>query len=812
MHSLELVVSQLRRATRSLRRRRALTAVAVLTLALGIGASAAIFSIIDAVLLEPLPFRDAERLVMVWSTSPDQGLAEGAASYPDFDDWRTRSKAFDGMAAVWTFPNGDVNLTGGAEPQRVSVARITPDFFSVLGVAPLHGRGFLPEESVVGNHRRAILSYGLWRRAFGADPGIVGRPVMVNGFPYTVVGVMPRELQARSVKVLGTDVQLWRPLTPNDNQTGGRDARKLRVVGRLAAGVTPRRAEEELGAVAARLAEAYPESNRGQGVRLVPLREQVVRDVRRGLFLLLAAVAVVLVGACANVANLLLIRAAANRRPRAMEHALGASPLRLAGQALAESALLGAAGALGGVLLAHGVVTMVAAYGPADIPLLADVRVNGTVLAFTLAATALTVLLVGLLPAWRSARPRLGDALRQAGGGVHGREDRRLMGALTVSQIALATVLLIASGLLLRSFRALMRVDSGVRAERVLTFQVEIPMGGGMPYEKQPARDVFYATLLERLAGLPGVSGATMASAPPLEEEPSSFTFRWVGAADARDLRATRQLVAPDYFSLLGIPVTRGRPLAATDDRSAPPVAVVSEALARAAWGGADPVGQRIVTPAGDSMRVVGVVGDVRTTGLDGEAARIVYVPTGQGSFNFMTLLVRTRGDPGALVPAVRGVVRALDAGVPLHHVRTVDELVAVSVAPQRFQMLLVSAFAAVAFVLAVLGVYGVTAYGVSERTGELGIRAALGATGGDIRRLVLREGGRLALVGIAVGGIVAAALSGVMSRFVFHVRALDPVTFAVVPILLALAAFVATLMPANRAARSDPARALRAD
>jgi len=395
----ELIVRQLRYAARGLARRPTLSFVALATLALGIGANTAIFSIINVVLLKPLPFRTPDRLVMAWSTSPSQGLTEGFSSYPDFHDWQLEAHTFDGLAAFWTFPNGDVNLTGGSEPQRVSVARITPGFFHVLGVRPLHGREFQAEESIVGNHRRAILSYGLWRDAFGSDTTLVGKSVLVNGFPYTVVGIMPPELAARSVHVLGTDVQLWRPLVPDDNQTGGRDARKLRVVGRLAEGRTIQQGEADLAGIAKQLAALYPESNRDVGVRLVPLREQVVRDARLGLVFLLAAVGVVLLGACANVANLLLIKAAATRRQLSVQFALGASRRRVAAQVLAESLLLGGAGAILGLLLAYWGVKAFVAIGPADIPLLSDARLDGTVLALTLAATLLTVVVIALLPA-----------------------------------------------------------------------------------------------------------------------------------------------------------------------------------------------------------------------------------------------------------------------------------------------------------------------------------------------------------------------------------------------------------------------------
>jgi putative ABC transport system permease protein len=365
---IALMSGQLRYAARSLLRRPALSVVALTTLALGIGANMAIFSIVNVVLLKPLPFKEPDRLVMVWSAAPNQGLAEGFASYPDFKDWKEQSTAFTGLATFWTFPNGDVNLTGGTEPERVSVARMSTGFFEVLGVTPLHGRTFRADESIAGNHRRAILSYGLWRREFAGDSTVVGRPVTVNGLAYEVVGVMPREFQSRSVHVLGTDVEMWRPLVPEDNQTGGRDSRKLRVVGRLAPAATVRRAEAELAAIAGRLSALHPETNRDIGIRVVPVREQVVRNVRRGLMLLVAAVGVVLLGACVNVANLLLIKAAASRKQMAVQHALGASRLRLSAQVLIEGLLLGSVGGGLGVLLAVGIVKVVVATGPADIP------------------------------------------------------------------------------------------------------------------------------------------------------------------------------------------------------------------------------------------------------------------------------------------------------------------------------------------------------------------------------------------------------------------------------------------------------------
>jgi putative ABC transport system permease protein len=807
---LDLLTSHVRYAARSLIRRPTLSVVALVTLALGIGANTAIFSIVSTVLLKPLPFEDPDRLVMAWSTAPTQGVNEGFVSYPDFKDWQEQAKGFERLATFWTFPNGDVNLTGGAEPQRVSVARISTGFFEVLGVRPLHGRTFTADESVVGNHRRAILSYGLWAREFGSDSTLVGQSVMVNGFPYEVVGIMPPELQSRSVRVLGTDVQLWRPLVPEDGQTGGRSSRKLRVVGRLARGATVARAEAELNAVATRLGELYPDTNRDAGVRLVPLREQVVRDARRGLVFLSAAVGVVLLGACVNVANLLLLKAAADRKQRAVQHALGASRLRLSAHVLAESLVLGVVGGALGVVVAFGIVKAVVTVGPADIPLLGDARIDGSVLAFTVAATLLTVVLVALLPAWQSGRPELSAVLRQAGSRSRGRGDRRLMRLLTVTQIALAMVLLTAGGLMVRSFRALLRVDPGLDATNVLTFSLELPMGSGMPYASQATRDVFFATLRERAKGLPGVVAATMASAPPLEEEPTAFTFRRVGAEDGRELRASFRMVGPGYFATLGIPVTKGRPFNGGDDRTAPHVAIVSEIVARSAWRGANPVGTQIQLPNGQEAEVVGVAGDVRTTGLDGEAARIVYVPADQGGYNFMTVVLKSKTDPGALAGAARRLVRGMDPALPLYRVRTLDALLEQSVAQQRFQMLVVGAFSALVFALAVVGTYGVAAYGVSERAAELGIRVALGATADEIRRLVLGDGLRLALTGIVIGGVAAAALSRLLTRFVFQVGTIDVVAFTVAPVLLGSAALLATFLPAQRAARVDPMRVLR--
>lgn len=812
MFRVEQIKRTLRHAARSLARRPVLTLVGIATLGLGIGANTAMFSIINVVFLKPLPFPEPDRLVMAWSTLPEQALAEGFSSYADFKDWREQSKSFSGLAALWTFPNGDVNLTGGDEPQRVSVARITPDFFSVLGVRPLHGRAFHEEETILGNHRRAILSYGLWHDQLGGDTALLGKSVMVNGVPYTVVGIMPRELQTRAVQVLGTDVQLWRPLVPEDNQTGGRGSRKFRVVGRLRSDVSVAAAESDLALIATRLSELNPETNRDVGVELVPLREQMVKDVRRGLLFLSAAVALVLLGACANVANLLLIRAATNRKQLAVQHALGASRARLTLQVLAEALLLGTGGAIFGLLLAIGIVRAFVTFGPSDIPLLADARIDIPVLAFTLLATAVAVTLAALVPAWRASRPQDTTLLRQSVGRASGRDDRRLMKGLSIVQIALAMFLLTVGGLLVRSFEALLQIDPGIDSKGVLTFQVELPMAATASYPSQPQRDVFFESLLQRIAARREVEAVSIASAPPLEEEPSETALRLPDDPPGTIRQANFRAVSPSYFELLGIPMIAGRSFESTDVRDAPAVAIVSDALARSIWGDESAIGKRLLLSADRQAEVVGVAGDVRIGGLDADAGRSVYVSTTQATYNFMTVLVKTRNDPSAITPLMRSFVREMDATLPLHHVRTLDAIVATSVAPQRFQMLLVSAFSALMLVLAVVGTYGVTAYAVSERTSELGIRAALGATPGDIRRLVLGEGMRLAAVGVLIGAVAAAASSRVLSRFVLQVSALDVATFVIVPLVLAAVMMVATFIPAHRASRIDPMRALRSE
>ncbi|HEX9893760.1 MAG TPA: FtsX-like permease family protein, partial [Gemmatimonadales bacterium] len=527
-------------------------------------------------------------------------------------------------------------------------------------------------------------------------------------------------------------------------------------------------------------------------------------------FFLFGAVGIVLLGACTSVANLLLIKAAASRKQMAVQHALGASRFQLGAQVVTESLLLSGLGAAAGLLLAWGGVRAFIAIGPREIPLLADARIDGMVLAFTMATASVTAILAGILPAWRASRRDVTPILRQGGGRSPGSADRRLMNSLAVSQIALALLLLAAGILLTRSFRALLSVDPGFDPGRVLSFKLELPMA--TTYPTQEERDAFFATLLEQVEGLPGVGAATLTSAPPIEEESSLMNFTTPGRADDRVRQANFRIVAPDYFSLLGIPIVQGRAFTPSDNRSGPRVAIISETLARSIWGSESSLGATIQTPFAATAEVVGVAADVRTNGLDGQPGRTVYGAASQATYNFMTVLVKGRHDPRGIAPAIRAAVRTLDPDLPLYHVRTVGELMTQSVAQQRFLMLLVGSFSVLVFALAVVGTYGVVSYGVSERTGELGIRAALGATGADIKRLVLREGARLALAGILIGTVAAIALTRTLTRFIFQISALDPVTFILAPLLLGSAALIAVLVPAHRATRVDPMHALRVD
>ncbi|MET0398767.1 MAG: ABC transporter permease [Longimicrobiaceae bacterium] len=797
---MQTLLQDLRFALRTLLRSPAFAGVAILTLALGIGAVATLFSVVDGVLLRPLPFREPDRLV---SVSP--ALLRG-----EYVLARDRSRSF---AELGGYQGGvGFGLSGGGEPERVTGAYASTNLFAALGAEPLLGRGFAAGEDQPGRGAVVVLGHGLWRRRFGGDPAAVGRTVTLDGEPRTVVGVMPAEFRFPSA-----ETELWVPvpLDPAPHAVGALwGMGGFQAVGRLAPGATPRQALAELGALArAMRAEnplwTPPEPYRADAA-VVPLRDAVVGEVRPTLLVLLAAVGFVLLIACANVANLLLARGLGRAREMALRSALGAGRGRLVRQLLTESLVLALAGGAAGLLLASWGLRWLVAALPADTPRLAEVALDGRVTALALGATLLTGVAAGLLPAWRVTRRELQGPLREGAGAGGGR--RRLSGVLVAAEIGLAMVLVVGAGLLIRSVRALVAVDPGFRTERVVSARIDPPES----LYGDPARQrAFYAEVLGRVQALPGVGAAGLTSQLPLGGEPSS----WATAVEGVTLDPNalpmfdRRAVTPEYLRTLGVRLVRGRAFTAADREDAPPVALVDEAAARRFWPAEDPVGKRIGHPwANDWMTVVGVVAEVRSAGLAGEQNPAYYVPFAQKPGAGMTLVARTTSPPEALAGSLRAVVAGVDPRVPVSRVRAMDEWVAQSVARPRLTAVLLGAFAGLALLLGAVGVYGVVAYTVGERTREIGLRIALGAGVGDVVGMVLRQGALLAAAGIGAGLLASLAATRALAGLLYGVTATDPLTFAVVPAILAAAALLATWLPARRASRVDPMSALRGD
>ncbi len=803
------VVQDLKVALRGFRDRPGFTVAAIVTLALGIGATTAIFSVVNTVLLRRLPYEDPNRLVMIWTTNPADGETEGRVSYPDFRDWRERSESFEDLAAFMAFANGNVNLTGGSAPERVPVARVTAGYFELLGVPPVQGRAVRPEENVVGQHRVAMLSYGLWQRQFGGDPGLVGRSVFVNGFPYAVIGIMPQGFRPMGDVALGLDVDLWRPLAPDDNQTGGRSARQLQVVGRLKDGVSLDRAQLELEQIARALALEYPETNDGRGVRVVSLHDQVVHEVRPALLLLMTAVGLVLLIAGTNMANLLMVRAMGRTREIAVRAALGSPRRRIVRQLLTESALLGLMGGIGGIMLAFGGIGFLVSVAPQNIPMLDAVKIDGAVLAFALLVSTGSGIVFGLVPALRLTHPDLVTDLRDGARRSASASHRRVADVLVVSQIAVALVLAVAAGLIVRSFQAVMQVEPGYDATNVITAQLELPMA--TTYPTQESRDQFFGKLLDRVRTLPGVDGASIASSAPMGDNQYRVGFTVAGMETGdQDLAADLRVVGPTYFAVMRIPRRMGRTIATTDVANSPRVAVINETLARQLWPNESPLGARVTLAFGMEAEVVGVVGDVRTEALDADIPPMIYWPSVQMPYNFMTLFVRTTSAPNSVIPSLRAEIEKMDGDLPVYNLRSLEDLVSRSVADRRFQMILLGSFSSLAVLLALVGIYGVVAYTVNQRTNEIGVRMALGAQGIDALRLVVRHGASLAIVGIAFGFVASLFFNRLLTGFLYGVGSVDPVTYFASIALLGAVAVAATYVPARRAARIDPMEALR--
>jgi predicted permease len=797
-------------AIRQLARNRGFTAVVVLTLGLAIGANSAIFSVVDGVLLHPLPYPNADRLLLVWEADRFSGTTREDASVPDWYDLREQNKSF---AAVGAFEEQPLTLTeNGAEPVRLVAGTVSHDVLGILGISPRLGRGFSEVEDAPGGPRVAMIGEQLWRMRFGADRAVLGSVIHLDGEPYTVVGVLPDDAAFPTER---TD--LWVPLQQG-SQTTPRDNHIVKVIGRLRPGVTEAAAQAEVSAIGQRLETAYPGANRGRGMSVEALPTALFAPVRPALLVLLGAVGLVLLVACANVANLLLARAMVRQREVAVRAALGAGARRLARQFFIESLLMTLAAACAGLLVAKLGLTLLLAAAPAQIPRLGDVSINPTVLAFTLGIAVIVSLGFGLVPTMSALSLDLQRVLRSGGrSGTPGRHHRRLRDALVVAELALAVVLVVGAGLLVRSFWTLRQVDPGFSAENVLHASLQLPPSrypqGYDNYPHWTQITSFQDRVIERVGTMPGVRSVAFASAGPLDPGfTNSFSIvgREAEAAKGQAEISTR-FVSPGYFATVGLPLLRGRLLSDRDGVDAPTVAVINTAAAKRYFPGEDPIGHRL-SYWGHAREIVGIVGDERFHGLTEAAPAAVYTPLTQTPTSAVTLLVRTVGDPSQVAGAVRREVWSVDRDIALFDVGSMQAALSESVARQRFTMLLLGVFAAAATVLALLGVYGVLSYTVAQRRGEMGIRMALGARRGEILRLILRRALALVIVGLGIGLVVALAGSRVLQHLLFGIGSTDPATYALASLAIVAVALGASYLPARRAADVEPMVALRGD
>ena len=804
--SLETLIMDVRYGMRSLLKKPGFTITAVVALALGIGANTAIFSVINGVLLRSLSYANPEKIVMLWERNVTGTRMQNVVSPGNFLDWQKQSTSFEHMAAI---ADQRVNLTGGGrgEPEEIKVQLVTEGFFSALGVQPFNGRFFIPEENKTGNDLVIILSHQLWQNRFGSNPAVVGQQVNISGRLRTVVGVMPPGFH-----FLDNQVQAWVPY-PLDPAIDYRatTGRFLKVVGRLKPGVSVQQAQAELTGIAKQLEQALPKFNTGWSVSVLPIHEQVVGEIRPILIVLLAAVAFVLLIACANVANLLLSRAAARQKELALRAALGAGRMRLVRQMLTESVLLALMGGVLGVLLAYWGIQLLIGFGPDNIPRLSEISIDLRVLAFTFGISLLTGVLFGMIPALQASRPDLNDALKEGSRGSTGGRSRTLRNVFVVTEVALALILLIGAGLMIRSFMQLQSVETGFNPENVLTMRAQLPRKG---YPEPHHIVDFFKKAQERIATIPGVQAVGAISYLPLTGLASRDGFTIPGQPPPKpgeEPGVEVRVVTPTYFQAMGIPLLKGRLLNERDVKETR-VLLINETLAKRYFPNVDPVGKQIEISWDGSGpdEIVGVVGDIREGALSKEPEPAIYWSHPREPYAGMALVVRTSGDAARFGAAVAKEIRAIDPEQPIADVRTMKQVIAKSIARPRFNTVLLAIFAGVALVLASVGLYGVMNYSATQRTHEVGIRMALGATRTDIMRLVVGNGMLLTMIGIAIGVVASIGLTRVMQSFLFGVGATDAVTFIAVSALLIVVALIANYVPARKATRVNPVIALR--
>ena len=809
---MQTLIQDIRYGLRSLWKRPGFTAVAVITLALGIGANAAIFSVVNAVLLKPLQFRDPERLAILWEDASFVGFPRNTPAPANYVDWKNQAQSFEDVAATH---ESSLNLTGDGEPERVPTRRITHNFFSLLGVQPLIGRGFMSEEDRPNANKVVVLSYPLWQSRYGGDRNILNRTILLNGEKHTVVGVMPAGFQW-----LETEERLFVPLALNANELANRGGHYLTVIARLKPGVSMVQAQSEMNAIMARIAKDHPQATaEGKlGAVVMPLHEQLAGDARRPLMVLLVAVAFVLLIACANIASLLLARAAARRREIAVRTALGAGRMRIVRQLLTESLLLSVFGGISGLALAIWSFGFFENLIPDGLKQSTNLQLDAGILLFALATSVITGIVFGLIPALQAAGVDLNESLKQSGGRSGSGSGMKLRSGMIVFEVSLSLVLLVGAVLLIQTLFQLFNQYSMLAPEKVLTMRTPLPL---RKYDESGKRHAFYQNVLQRVEAIPGVASAGYTTAIPLTWKGGTTGVFPEGTSEpvpGVSYDANHRQVSANYLQTMSVPLREGRYFNAHDNEQSMPVAIVNETMAREYWPNGDAVGRRFTLGEPDEeepwFTIVGVVADVRQMGIDVPVKGEMYLPYGQiGAYDFYAprdLAVRTSGDPSSLMGAVREAIRAVDPDQPISNVATMEEVLGREASQRRLGMILLTAFAILAMLLASLGIYGVLAYFVAQHRNEIGVRLALGATPAKILMLVLQKGMKLTLLGVAIGLAASFALARLMTSLLFGVKAVDPLTFAAVPLLLAVVALLACWIPARRAAKVDPMVALR--